>query len=173
MYGYYMIWKPYPPDPRYMVSEHGDVTYKGRKKTPFLHKNYLRVNVNNQPTSVHILVIEAFIGPRPEGMMTCHWDDDKLNNHYTNLRWGTHGDNQRDSVRNKTHKGTKKTHCPLNHELEDPNVIRMGVGRRKCRACHNASNAISRHKREHGVDISDEKESRAHAYYERIMANVE
>ena len=36
------------------------------------------------------LVLEAFYGPRPNGMESCHWDDDSANNHLSNLRWDTH-----------------------------------------------------------------------------------
>lgn len=40
--------------------------------------------------AVHILVAEAFLGPRPGGMEECrHLDGDKLNNRADNLRWGT------------------------------------------------------------------------------------
>jgi HNH endonuclease/NUMOD4 motif len=52
---------------------------------------------------VHHLVLEAFVGPRPEGMEALHWDDDPSNNHLINLRWGTHSENVHDSVRNGTH----------------------------------------------------------------------
>lgn len=39
---------------------------------------------------VHMIVCEAFNGQRPnaEQIYALHWDDNKLNNHYTNLRWG-------------------------------------------------------------------------------------
>ena len=51
---------------------------------------------------VHILVCEAFNGPRPnaEQKYALHWDDDKLNNHYTNLRWGSLSENSHDAIRN-------------------------------------------------------------------------
>lgn len=52
---------------------------------------------------VHHLVLEAFVGPRPEGMECLHWDDNPSNNRLENLRWGTHSENTMDSIRNGTH----------------------------------------------------------------------
>lgn len=49
---------------------------------------------------VHLLVLEAFVGPRPEGMLGLHWDDDKDNNKLDNLRWGTQAENIEDARRN-------------------------------------------------------------------------
>lgn len=39
------------------------------------------------------LVCRAFHGPRPEGHLVMHLDDDSLNNVPSNLRWGTPRDN--------------------------------------------------------------------------------
>jgi hypothetical protein len=38
---------------------------------------------------VHNLVLEAFIGPRPEGYLADHIDRDRTNNNVNNLRWVT------------------------------------------------------------------------------------
>lgn len=46
---------------------------------------------------VHRLVLEAFVGPCPEGMEACHFPDrDPSNNRLENLRWGTHRENMDD-----------------------------------------------------------------------------
>lgn len=42
------------------------------------------------------LVLEAFVGPCPEGAECAHCDGDARNNHLTNLRWDTHVENLRD-----------------------------------------------------------------------------
>lgn len=49
---------------------------------------------------VHVLVLTAFVGPRPAGADGCHADDDGLNNRLANLRWDTRKGNMRDAVRN-------------------------------------------------------------------------
>ena len=47
---------------------------------------------------VHVLVLMAFVGPRPEGMQCRHLDGSKDNNHVSNLAWGTAKQNQHDSI---------------------------------------------------------------------------
>jgi hypothetical protein len=38
---------------------------------------------------LHVLILEAFVGPRPTGMHGCHGRDDKDDNRLVNLRWDT------------------------------------------------------------------------------------
>lgn len=52
---------------------------------------------------VHRLVLEAFVGMRPDGMECCHNDGDPTNNHVSNLRWGTPKENNGDKVMHGTH----------------------------------------------------------------------
>lgn len=51
---------------------------------------------------VHRLVLEAFVGPCPEGMETRHLDGHAGNNHLANLRWGTPLENAEDKQRHGT-----------------------------------------------------------------------
>lgn len=53
---------------------------------------------------IHVLVLEAWVGPRPAGMLGLHYDDNPTNNNVGNLRWGTHADNIADSIRNGHHR---------------------------------------------------------------------
>jgi len=39
--------------------------------------------------AVHILMLKAFVGPRPFGKHGCHIDDNKDNNTLGNLEWNT------------------------------------------------------------------------------------
>ena len=55
-----------------------------------------------QTASVHILVLEAFVGPKPKGMEGCHYDGDFSNNKLENLRWDTHLANEADKKRHGT-----------------------------------------------------------------------
>lgn len=50
---------------------------------------------------VHQLVIEAFVGPRPEGYEINHINEDKRNNSVENLEYSTHRDNINHGTRNE------------------------------------------------------------------------
>ena len=96
----------------------------------------VRLTKNNRGStkSIHRLVLEAFVGPCPEGMQACHYDDDPTNNRLENLRWGTRSHNERDKLRNGNHNNAKKTHCPQGHEYTPENTY-LYRGRRDCRIC--------------------------------------
>lgn len=107
----------------------------------------LRVNGGRKTQRVHVLVLEAFVGPRPspehEG---CHWDDNPANNYLGNLRWDTSAENSLDALRNGRFENALKTVCPRGHRLEGRNLINhRPAGRRpfrQCRACANARSAL-------------------------------
>ena len=116
----------------YRVSDHGRVwsfpsTYtrhewrKGTMQTVRVGGNYLRGHIrreNGRPVCllvsmidgagkkhtvrVHKLVLEAFVGPAPAGMVCCHWNGDPTDNRIENLRWDTMKANQGDSARHGT-----------------------------------------------------------------------
>lgn len=104
----------------------------------------------NSHRPVHRLVLEAFVGPCPEGMTVGrHLDDDPNNNHISNLAWGTVSDNSKDKVRNGHHFNNlaamhlAKTHCPAGHPLSGENlyvyVTKEGFTERACRICRRES----------------------------------
>ena len=90
---------------------------------------------------VHRLVLTAFVGPCPEGMEACHADDDKSNNHLSNLRWDTRSANTYDKVRNGRHPMASRTHCPQGHAYTPENTYQPPgyPKRRMCRACRTKS----------------------------------
>lgn len=51
---------------------------------------------------VHKVVLESFVGPRPDGMECRHLDGDNTNNALGNLAWGTHDENYQDRLRHGT-----------------------------------------------------------------------
>lgn len=59
--------------------------------------------------TVHRLVLEAFVGPAPEGTEGCHWDGDPKNNRLDNLRWDTRIANIQDAIRHGTFVGRGAT----------------------------------------------------------------
>lgn len=91
----------------------------------------------HKTVKVHLLVLLAFVGPRPDGMYGCHNDGDLANNTLGNLRWDTPSANNYnyDAVRHGTQSSTRKTHCPQNHPYDELNTYRSSAGRRECRAC--------------------------------------
>lgn len=83
---------------------------------------------------VHRLVLEAFVGPRPEGMQACHFPDrTRTNNALKNLRWGTVQDNADDRV---THDMVPKGERSPNHKLTEEAV-------RICRSNYKAGSPTS------------------------------
>lgn len=97
-------------------------------------RGYRTVGVDGRTHTVHALVARAFIGPRPDGLLVRHLDDDKINNRPENLAYGTHVENRQDAIRNGRDGNLSKTHCPQNHELSGDNV-RLYRGHRHCRTC--------------------------------------
>lgn len=89
----------------------------------------------NVSYGVHRLVLLAFVGPCPDGMECCHWNDVPWDNRLVNLRWDTRSANQLDSVRNGTQHLARVTHCPYGHEYTDENTYRYPGGNRACNTC--------------------------------------
>lgn len=76
--------------------------------------------------SVHVLVAEAFIGPRPEGMDVRHLNGNPRDNRVTNLAYGTRSDNVRDCYRYGGKNGRGK--LTADQVLEIRRLLRSGVG---------------------------------------------
>lgn len=126
-------WLPVPGWDGYEVSDIGRVRSwwvrwgrSGRRAnrptllSPSMRGGYPRVPLcgkeggrsRHREAFVHHLVLEAFIGPRPEGMICRHLDDDRGNARLDNLCWGTHAENVADMQRLGT-KATRKAPPPI------------------------------------------------------------
>lgn len=116
---------------------------------------------------IHDLVLTAFTGARPAGMVCCHGNGISDDNRLTNLRWDTPRENNLDQLRHGTNFQARKTNCPAGHELIAPNLVagELARGHRKCRACNQARATAQRS----GTSFSA---AVALARYRRIMGGV-
>lgn len=117
---------------------HRNVPQTIRKQFP-TNSGYMIVGLSNGQNSrsrlVHVLVLEAFVGPRPSDMEACHFDGDKTNNVLSNLRWDKKRNNNLDAVRVGTRPDPDRKRCIRGHEL-NPETIHYNVhGRRECKTC--------------------------------------
>jgi hypothetical protein len=110
---------------------------KGRVLKPSLSANgYPHVVLEGKADRhVHVMVLESFVGPRPEEMEALHRDDIKTNNTIANLYWGTKSDNAHDKIRNGNHNHARKTRCIYGHPLSGDNLRITKRGHRDCREC--------------------------------------
>lgn len=157
-------------DNAYSVSSFGRV--KGPRKITFGSvgsRGYLQVCIHRKTKNVHVLVAEAFLGQRPDGMHVCHGDGDKTNNRLDNLRYDTPKSNWEDFRNNplSTTHAITRTKCPLGHQLSEKNLVpnQLKRGWRACLACARSAaylqNGKDRDMYNH-IDLSNK-------YYEEIM----
>lgn len=95
------MWKEYPKNIKYEVSDDGLVKNKERQrilKSNKMKNGYLSVSLRQEDGSyklvyVHRLVAETYL-PNPENKSDVnHKDGNKLNNHLDNLEWATRSEN--------------------------------------------------------------------------------
>lgn len=110
-----MEWRQIPKFDNYEISNEGEIRSwrakngRGRASFPTILAGTLAPNGyvfvflgRGIRRPIHRLVLEAFVGPCPEGMECCHKDGNRANNHLDNLRWGTHVSNMRDQYSHGT-----------------------------------------------------------------------
>lgn len=127
--------------PKYRIGDDGSIwsihsgEWKELKQRHYISqrssKPYCTVIITNAAGKkcckmVHTLVLEAFVGPCPEGMECCHANDIGTDNNLTNLRWDTHKSNIEDAKRNnKIVHGESHPNSRLSED--DVNKIRMMI----------------------------------------------
>lgn len=83
----------------------GDEWYQV-KMAPKQDTGYITVCLYNESrrryVRVHCLMLETFVGKRPERFEACHWNGNRLDNRIENLRWDTRRNNQLDKYRHGT-----------------------------------------------------------------------
>lgn len=128
-----MEWKPIVGYENYEISEYGDIrnlnTGKIRKKRINSLHGYVEVDLykNGQCSwkRVHRLVAEAFLDNPNSLPVVMHKDNDKTNNHYTNLEWGTVSENTKQAFDD----GLEDTSCL--YELYNDDIIIRIIGQDK------------------------------------------
>lgn len=96
-----MIWKNI--DDFYAVSEKGDILNLKTKNIIKPHDNgygYLAVKLHGKNYKIHRIVAREFIGA--SDMLVRHINGNKIDNHFTNLKYGTDKENYEDSIRHGT-----------------------------------------------------------------------
>jgi len=99
-------------DENYIVSEYGDVISL-MTNTHLKHEiswtGHHRVQLyGHRHIPVHRLVYMLFVDVIPDELQVNHIDDNKDNNHFSNLYLGTQRENVQDSIRNNTRVGNYK-----------------------------------------------------------------
>lgn len=104
-------WRELSAYPGYRVNASGEVQFLKRPASGQWvtvrqiadRCGYLRLSVRVgkqwKRMYAHVLVLTAFVGPRPDGHECRHLDGNKTNNTLGNLAWGTKQENAEDSLR--------------------------------------------------------------------------
>lgn len=112
----------------------------GRVLNPSPTNGYLHVTLSNasrrQSKRVHVLVLEAFRGTRPEGFHGCHRDGNASHNALSNLYWGTPTENARDrEVHGTSRFALRRGACIHGHTYTAENTYLNRNGTPTCRTC--------------------------------------
>jgi hypothetical protein len=70
--------------------------------------------ISKERCPVHIMVLEAFVGPCPLGQEALHKDSNPSNNWLYNLSWGTRLDNRLDDLRRGIYESGNRVLSPVN-----------------------------------------------------------
>ena len=107
------VWREIPFQKTYEVSNYGNLRRHVNKNHPerrqirffeaeITRNGYSRFNIRKQHYLVHRLVYLIFVAPLEDGMVVCHVDGNKQNNHFTNLLQAT----QKENISHKRMHGT-------------------------------------------------------------------
>lgn len=99
----------YKPIVPWLISENGILINYKTGELKYGHDNvkgkdkHLRVGIKSKLYYISRIVAEAFVinDDIEKNVVVRHLDDDPYNNHYSNLKWGTHKENTLDGIRNK------------------------------------------------------------------------
>jgi hypothetical protein len=113
---------PIPGHPDYLACRLGAIfsakTGRPIPLNPWMSGKYLQVSMhhdgNRYVSRVHQLILETYVGPRPDGMECRHLNSVTTDNRLSNLAWGTTSENGEDrkragSLRGINHPGVRLT----------------------------------------------------------------
>lgn len=141
----------------------GTMTRKGKEITQTKNEDgYLFLKLHRLGVAtrraVHQLVLETFVGPRPEGQETRHLNGDPADNRLENLCWGTPKENHADQISHGTRPYLNTNRCRNGHEYLESD-FRENLGYRVCSRCEREkqrrADAKKRAKRNPGPDNKD------------------
>ena len=136
-------WRKCPSFSHYSVSNTGKVRrdvklYRVKPGLLAINRspeNYPRVALVSDDGSycsrtIHSLVAEAFIGPRPEGQVVRHLNGDGGDNRPENLAYGSFKDNVADSIRHGTQVRGSRQHLAVLSEMQvrQLKLLRINTG---------------------------------------------
>lgn len=156
--------------PRTVVKSNG-VPYTaagGIRSLSLNHKGYPKVTLVSDSVLttrvVHRLVLESFVGPKPDGMECRHLNGIRTDVRLSNLAWGTPTENAGDKFDHWTAPNMNRWACIRGHSLSGANLFINIRGSRVCRACKREFKSSYDHKRPFSKAMAD-------LQYERIMSS--
>lgn len=127
------IYKQIPNFEDYQVSNYGNIRSCKKNKSVWvnlkLRKNNLGrmyVILSKEKTKKNIqvahLVLQTFVGPRPDGMECCHNNSKQDDNRLENLRWDTRSNNRIDSIKAGNHNKMRLNENDVRHIIHRHNL---------------------------------------------------
>lgn len=115
-----------------------------RKLRTYLASGYPVFCIGNSVRCVHCVVLETFIGPRPDGFHACHNNGVRNDARLCNLRWDTPVNNMADKVKHGTvwRGGNKRIY------FDRPVTVQVRLPKRELRQL---DRLVLRIERKHGI----------------------
>ena len=107
-----------PNKVKYFVTEDGEIFRKVQVQSS-TRRGYLNCQLGRSVRwYVHRLVCTLWHGEPEEGQVCRHLDNDTSNNHWSNLAWGSHSDNAKDT-RNANYSSHQKITMEIANEIRE------------------------------------------------------
>ncbi len=125
------VYRPFPPDPRYIVSDTGEIVGPRGKLSQFEARGYRKVQLGGKQWRVNRVVCWAFHGAPPsDEHHAAHKDGNRKKNTPDNLYWATRAENAADLARHGSLAGSNHGRHILNSFDVDYIRSRRAAGER-------------------------------------------